>query len=97
MGTPLCHVRKTASLALALVVALVLSVLATPVPVLALGEADSILKPLLPRLGRADREVTVFQDVNVIPMDSARVVPHQTVVISGSRIVPGASLPSRKV
>jgi len=61
---------------------------------LALGEADSILKPLLPRLSRADRQVTVFRDVNVIPMDSARVLAHQTVVISGSRIV--AFGPARK-
>jgi hypothetical protein len=87
MTTSLRLGRQSASLALTLIVAFVLSVLAAPAPLLALGEADSILKPLLPRLARADREVTVFQDVNVIPMDSARVVPHQTVVISGSRIV----------
>jgi len=75
--------RDSASLALALLAFLV----AAPTPSLALGEADSILKPLLPRLARADKEVTVFRNVNVIPMDSARVLPHQTVVISGSRIV----------
>lgn len=61
--------------------------LAAPTPALALGEADSILKPLLPRLARAGRAITAFRDVNVIPMDSARVLLHQTVVVSGSRIV----------
>ena len=60
---------------------------AAPATALALGEADSILKPLLPRLALADREITAFRDVNVIPMDSARVLSHQTVVVSGSRIV----------
>ena len=61
--------------------------LAPPATSLALGEPDSILKPLLPRLAHANQAVTAFRDVNVIPMDSARVVPHQTVVVSGSRIV----------
>lgn len=75
--------RNLLSLAFALFAILA----AAPAPLYALGEADSILKPLLPRLARADREITVFRDVNVIPMDSARVLPHQTVVISGSRIV----------
>lgn len=83
MTTRLRLGRKSASLALMLLALF----LAAPSPVLALGEADSILKPLLPRLARADRAVTVFQDVNVIPMDSARVLPHQTVVVSGGRIV----------
>ena len=61
--------------------------LASPATSLALGEPDSVLKPLLPRLARGNRTVTAFRDVNVIPMDSARVLPHQTVVVSGSRIV----------
>jgi imidazolonepropionase-like amidohydrolase len=69
------------------VFALLAILLTSPLRALALGEADSILKPLLPRLSRADRLITAFRDVNVIPMDSARVLSHQTVVISGSRIV----------
>jgi imidazolonepropionase-like amidohydrolase len=82
--TPARHPsRNPATLALALFAFLV----AAPPPSLALGDADSILAPLLPRLVRADKQVTVFRDVNVIPMDSARVLPHRTVVISGSRIV----------
>src|SRR6185312_5674858 len=84
------HRRKAAPLALPVLAFL----LATPGPLLALGEADSILKPLLPRLSRADQQLTVFRDVNVIPMDSARVLAHQTIVISGSRIV--AFGPARK-
>ena len=71
----------------ALALALLVFLLASPATSLALGEPDSVLKPLLPRLARGNRTVTAFRDVNVIPMDSARVLPHQTVVVSGSRIV----------
>ena len=58
-----------------------------PGPALALGEADSILAPLLPRLAHGDKDVTAFRDVNVIPIDSTRVLRGQTVIVSGGRIV----------
>ncbi|HEX6105363.1 MAG TPA: PDZ domain-containing protein, partial [Gemmatimonadales bacterium] len=37
--------------------------------------------------GAPGRETTVFRDVNVVPMDRERVLPHRSVVVRGDRIV----------
>jgi imidazolonepropionase-like amidohydrolase len=47
---------------------------------------DERLDSLLDRFNRDSRGVTAFVDVNVVPMDSNRVLPHQTVVIRSGRI-----------
>ncbi len=58
-----------------------------PTPAQALLDADSLVAPLLPRLATASRQVVAFRDVNVIPMSSAEVLRHQTVVINAAQIV----------
>ena len=48
--------------------------------------------------GPAPEPVTVFRDVNVVPMDRERVLPHRTVVVRGGRIAAllpaGAAVPA---
>jgi len=41
---------------------------------------------LLDRFNRGSHSVTAFEDVIVVPMDSKRVLPHQTVIIRSGRI-----------
>lgn len=36
--------------------------------------------------GKADQRVIAFVDVNLVPMDSERIVPHQTVIVRDGRI-----------
>ena len=50
------------------------------------AHGDAGLDSLLDRCNRGSRGVTAFVDVNVVPMDGDRVLPHQTVIISSGRI-----------
>jgi imidazolonepropionase-like amidohydrolase len=78
---------RRGSRSLFLLLCALLTATATPKPALALLDADSLIAPLLPRLAAAGKQVTAFRDVNVIPMNSAEVLRHQTVVISSAQIV----------
>src|SRR5215469_6985328 len=49
----------------------------------ALASASIVLAPWL----NAQQKPTAFVDVTVVPMDSERILPHQTVLIAGGRIV----------
>ena len=50
------------------------------------AHGDERLDSLLDRFDRGSRSVTAFVDVNVVPMDSNRVLPHQTAIIRSGRI-----------
>lgn len=71
----MCHLFLSNSLALALAIAV-----AAP----ALGESP--MDPLLRRLNTEARQVTVIENVTVIPMDAEHVLSNQTVVIRQGRI-----------
>lgn len=70
-----------------LTVALTAAALSAPVPAYAIGDADSLLRPLIPRLTQTGRQVTAFRDVNVVPMGMSEILHNQTVIVNAAQIV----------